>query len=127
MSSKDFSSSIFQSVTITHTAPAAKNARERPVKVNETQQLCFIRKHRDQVLIFRRDFPQRDTFIQVFQAKSFISRKLPRVLIQSPKALRSIHIKLGPGLRENEKLKLQKSYKQQSNQFRRSTGPRRDN
>ena len=44
MSSKDFSSSIFQSVTITQAAPAAKNARERPVKMNETKKFCFIQK-----------------------------------------------------------------------------------
>lgn len=124
MSSKDFSSSIFQSVTITQAAPAAKNARERPVKVNETQQLYFIRKHRDQDLIFKRDFPERDTFIQVFQG--FYARETSGSLNSESKGVEVYPYEIGP-FRENEKLKFPKSYTQQSDQFRRSTGPRRDN
>ena len=107
MSLKADSSSIFQSVTITQAAPAAKNARERPVKVNETKQLCLIREHRDQVLIFERDFPERDTFIHVFQGKSFL-RKTSTRLVSESKGVEVYLYEIGP-FRENEKLKL-KSY-----------------
>lgn len=95
-------------------------------KWTKQKNFVLLRKHRDQFLIFKRDFPERDTLIQVFQANSFFSRKTSESLNSESKGVEVYPYEIWP-FRENDKLTLQKSHKQQSNQFRGSTGPHKDN